>query len=71
MWIVDALTDEDRRMERRRAYREIGLFKLEREGRSVLVGRRRVKAWRCAGTPEFHEHARLVAVVAEAFSRAE
>jgi hypothetical protein len=44
---------------------------MEREGRSVLVGKRRVKAWRVAGEPEFNEHARKVALMAEIFSRSE
>lgn len=69
MWIPGGLTEQDRRMERRRVWREVGLMKMEREGRSVLVGARRLKAWRVPGTPEFHEHARLVAMVADAFSR--
>jgi hypothetical protein len=56
------------REERRRVWRELGLTKMEREGRSILVGKRRVKAWRIAGTPEFAEHARKVAQVCEAFS---
>jgi len=63
-----ALRPDDLRAERRRAASEIGLFKLERESPSVMVGNRRVKAWRVAGTPEYLEHARLVALLAEAFS---
>jgi len=68
MIVPGALRPEELRSERRRAYTEIGLTKMEREGRSIVVGRRRVKAWRCPGTPEFAEHARLVSLVAEAFS---
>jgi hypothetical protein len=66
-----ALTPDELREERRRVYRELGIVKMEREGRSVLVAGRRVKAWRVAGTLEFVEHARLVALAAEVFSRAE
>ena len=68
MLIPGALNAEELRLERRRAYSEMGITKMEREGRSVMVGKRRVKAWRSPGTPEFAEHARLVALVAEAFS---
>jgi hypothetical protein len=66
--IPGALTPDELREERRRAYREMGITKMEREGRSVMVGAKRLKAWRCPGTVEFAEHARLVALVAEAFS---
>jgi len=69
MWIPGALTPDEARAERRRVWREVGLGKLERECRTVVVGGRRVRAWRVAGTPEFEEHARLVAAVADAFSR--
>ena len=59
------------REERRRVFRELGIAQMEREGRSVVVGKRRVKAWRVAGEPEFNEHARKVALMAEIFSRSE
>lgn len=68
--IPGALTPEELRAERRRCASEIGLLRLERDSPSVLCGRRRVKAWRVAGTPQFVEHARLVALLAEAFSKA-
>jgi hypothetical protein len=68
MLIPGALSGGELREERRRVWREIGLTQMEREGRSMLVGKRRVKCWRVAGTPEFVEHARLVACVAEALS---
>jgi hypothetical protein len=67
--IPGALAPGELREERRRVCRELGLTKIEREGRSILVGKRRVKAWRVRGEPEFVEHARLVALVAEVFSR--
>jgi hypothetical protein len=67
--IPGALTPEELRAERRRCASEIGLLRMEREGRSVLVGNRRVKAWRVSGEPEFYAHARLVALLAEAFSK--
>jgi hypothetical protein len=54
--------------DRRRAARQLGLFRLERESGTVLVGKRRVKAWRVAGTAEWREHARIVARLAEEFS---
>jgi hypothetical protein len=66
--IPGALTQDELRDERRRVCREIGLTQMEREGRSMLVGRRRVKAWRVPGEPEYLEHARLVALCAEIFS---
>jgi hypothetical protein len=66
--IPGALSAEELRIERRRAYTELGILKMERDGRSVMVGKRRTKAWRCPGTPEFEQHARLVAQVAAAFS---
>jgi hypothetical protein len=69
MLIPGALTLGEEREERRRVWREIGLTKMERDGRSVLLGKKRVKAWRVPGTSEFVEHARLVACVAEVFSR--
>ena len=62
---------EELRLDRRRAARQLGLFKCERECRTVLVGKRLVKAWRVAGTPEFVEHARIVARLAEEFSKVE
>lgn len=68
MLIRGALRPDELREERRRVYRELGIVKMERDGRSVLVGKKRVKAWRSPGTPEFQEHARLVALAAEAFS---
>jgi hypothetical protein len=68
MIVPGALNAEGMRIERRRAYSEIGLTAMERECRSVMVGKRRLKAWRVPGTPEFSEHARLVGLVAEAFS---
>lgn len=68
--IPGALTPEELSAERRRCASEIGLLRLERDSPSVLCGRRRVKAWRVSGTPEFTEHARLVALLAEAFSKA-
>jgi hypothetical protein len=71
MLIPGALAPAESREERRRAYRELGILKMEREGRTVLEGKKRVKAWRSPGTPEYAEHARLVALVAEAFSRGE
>ena len=66
--IPGALTPDELRAERRRVWREIGLTRMEREGRSVLVGKRRVKAWRVAGTPEFAEHAQKVALVAGVYT---
>ena len=69
MLIPGALTRAERHAERQRVWKELGLAKMEREGRSVLVGKRRIKAWRVSGTPEFAEHARLVAKMAEVFSR--
>jgi hypothetical protein len=69
--IPGVLTPDELREERRRVWREIGLTQMEREGRSVLVGKRRVKAWRVAGTAEFAEHARKVAQVCATFSRGE
>lgn len=69
MVVPGVLTPDELREERRREYRAMGIVRMERAGRSVLVGKRRVKAWRVAGTPEFTEHARLVACCAEAFSR--
>jgi len=66
--IAGVLSADDLREERRRVWREVGLTRMEREGRSMVVGKRRVKAWRVAGTPEFVEHARVVAMVAEVFS---
>jgi hypothetical protein len=71
MLIPGALNDEEMRIERRRAYAEMGIARMEREGRSVLVGKRRLKAWRVPGTPEFTQHARLVAWVAAVFSGTE
>jgi len=71
MLVPGALSPDELREERRLVCREIGLTKMEREGPSMLVGRRRVKCWRVRGTPEFAEHARLVACVAEVFSRLE
>lgn len=62
-------TDEERREDRNRAARQIGLVRMERECRSVVVGNRRVKAWRVPGEPEFGEHAEMVARLAEEFSR--
>jgi len=67
--IPGALTPDELREERRRVWRDMGLTKMEREGRSVMAGARRLKAWRVPGTPEFEEHARKVAKVAEVFSR--
>jgi hypothetical protein len=69
MLIPGALTADELREERRRLYREQGIVKMERECRSVLVGNRRLKAWRVPGTAEFEEHAKAVARVAEVFSR--
>lgn len=66
--IPGSLTSEELRAERRRCASEIGLMRLERESRSVLCGKRRVKAWRVKGEPEFEEHARLVKMLAAAFS---
>jgi len=65
-----ATTNEDLRNERRRAARQLGLFTFERNCRSVLVGKRRLKAWRVRGTPEFDEHARIIAQLSEEFSKA-
>jgi hypothetical protein len=61
-------TDEERREDWRRAARQIGLIQLERECRSVMVGRRRLKAWRVPGEPECTLHAEMVARLAEEFS---
>lgn len=61
-------TDEERREDRNRAARQIGLVQLERDCRSVMVGRRRLKAWRVPGEPEFTLHAEMVARLAEEFS---
>jgi len=63
-----ARTAEELREDRRRAARQLGLPRMERECRTVVVGGRRVKAWRVAGTPEFQEHARMVARLATEFS---
>jgi len=71
MVIPGALSAEELRIERKRTYSEMGITAMERDGRSVMVGKRRVKAWRVAGTPEFARHAELVAKVAEVFSREE
>jgi len=70
-WMFSVRTNEERRGDRRRAARQLGLFKLERECRRVKVGKRNVKAWRVCGTPEFVEHARIVARLAEEFSKHE
>jgi hypothetical protein len=61
---------DELREDRRRMARQIGLPALERNSRTVTVGNRRLKAWRVPGTPEFAEHARMVARMAEEFSRA-
>ena len=69
MLIPGALTRAELHAERQRVWKGLGLARMEREGRSVLVGKRRIKAWRVQGTPEYDEHARLVAMMAEVFSR--
>jgi hypothetical protein len=56
--------------DRRRAARQLGLFRLERESPLVVVGKRKFKAWRVPGTPQFKEHARIVAMLAHDFSHA-
>jgi hypothetical protein len=61
-------SEDDLREDRRRAARQLGLFTLERECRTVQVGVRKLKAWRVPGEPEFYEHARIVARLAEEFS---
>lgn len=71
MLIPGGLDADALRAERRRVFRELGIAQLERECASVLVGNRRVKAWRVPGTLEYREHARLVALMAEVFSRRE
>jgi len=63
-----ARTVSELRADRRRAARQMGLFKLERESPSVQVGNRRLKAWRVPGTAQFVEHARIVARLAEEFA---
>lgn len=59
---------EELRAEQRRAARQVGLYALERNCRSVQVGGRRLKAWRVPGTAEYTEHAAMVARLAEEFS---
>jgi len=71
MWMFGAGTNEEVRADRRRVARQLGLFKFERECRTVKVGKRDVKAWRICGTPEFVEHAQVVARLAEEFSKHE
>jgi len=71
MLIPGGLDADGLRAERRRVFRQLGIAKMEREGRCVLVGRRLVKAWRVAGEPEFNEHARKVALMAGIFSGSE
>jgi len=61
------MSEEDRRQERRKMCRQIGLFRFERECRSVVVGKRRLKAWRVPGEVEFKQHAEMVARVAAEF----
>jgi len=68
MFFGVARTPEDLREDRRRAARQLGLFVLERNSPSVMVGKRRLKAWRVPGTAEFLEHARIVAKLAEEFA---
>ena len=70
-WMFGARTDEQRRGDRRRAAGQLGLLKLERECRTVKVGKRDVKAWRVCGTAEFVEHAQIVSRLAEEFSKVE
>lgn len=67
-FLAHVRTDEERRADRNRAARQIGLKRFERECRSVMVGARRLKAWRVSGEPEFAEHAAMVARLAEEFS---
>lgn len=69
--IAGCLDADVARAERRRVFRELGIAKMEREGRSVLVGKRRVKAFRVEGEPEFFEHARKIALMMEVFARTE
>lgn len=71
MLIPGGFDAEALREERRRVFRDLGIARMERECRSVLVGKRRVKAWRVRGTPEFADHAVLVALMAEVFTRSE
>lgn len=71
MFIPTTRTPDELRADRRRAARQLGLFKLERDSPTLLVGNRRVKSWRIPGTPEFSEHARLVAHLAALFSHTE
>jgi len=59
---------DELREDRRRMARQLGLFRLERNSRTVTVGNRQFKAWRVPGTPEFAEHARIVAHIADEFS---
>jgi hypothetical protein len=71
MFIGVVRTVDELRMDWRRAARQLGLFRCERESRSVMVQARRIKAWRVPGTPEFNVHARIVARLAEEFSQGE
>ena len=69
-FLLIARTAKESLGDRRRAARQLGLFRMERESRCVEVGKRKVKAWRVPGTPEYLEHARIVARLAEEFSGA-
>jgi hypothetical protein len=71
MFLGVARSVDDLREDRRRAARQLGLFRLERESPSVKVGGRVLKAWRVPGTPEFEEHARIVVRLAEEFAKIE
>ena len=71
MFLGVARSPEELREDRRRAARQLGLFELERKSPSVMVGKRRLKAWRVPGTSEYFEHARIVARLAEEFARIE
>jgi hypothetical protein len=69
MFLGVTRTPDELSEDRRRAARQMGLFRFERECRVVVVGKRKFKAWRVPGTAEFQEHARIVAKLVEEFSR--
>lgn len=71
MFLPTTRTADDLAADRRRAARQLGLFAFERACPTQLVGKRRLKNWRIPGTPEFSEHARLVARLAAEFSHTE
>jgi hypothetical protein len=66
--IPGSLTPEQMSVERRMVAAELGIPRLERQSKSVLVDNKKVKAWRVRGTPEFEEHERLVKLMASVFS---